>query len=102
MKGSMTMEEDWTPTETAIYALAEAMAYRLDPTDPQSPTREMIARASTIVNATLDIAGRPFVVLLRDCEADAEILAKACGKNGDGHVGEGLRVIEELTRSPRM
>ena len=94
------MDEDssWTAEETAIYALADAMAYRADPVAPQV-TDDVLKRAQQIVRATLDIAGRPFVVLLRDSEADARRLVVACGKNGE-HVGEGLRVIDKLTEVP--
>ena len=92
----MTEEDNtWTMEETAIYALAEAMAYRADPMTSQV-TDDILKRAQQIVQATLDIAGRPFVVLLRDSEADARRLVVACGKNGE-HVGEGLRVIDKLT-----
>lgn len=91
-------EDPWTAEETAIYALAEAMAYRSDPIAPQV-TEDILQRAKEIVTATLDIAGRRFVVLVRDSEADARRLVVACGKNGE-HVGEGLRVIDKLTDMP--
>lgn len=91
-------DDTWTAEETAIYALADAMAYRIDPVAPRV-TDEILKRAQAIVLATLDVAGRPFVVLLRDSEADARRLVVACGKNGE-HVGEGLRVIDKLTEVP--
>lgn len=91
----MAEEKPWTTEETAIYALAEAMAYRVDPIDPQV-TDEILKRAESIVYATLDIAGRPFVVLVRDSEADARRLVLACGKNGE-HLSEGYKVIQNLT-----
>ena len=91
----MTEGKPWTAEETAIYALAEAMAYRVNPMDPQV-TDDILKRAEYIVYATLDIAGRPFVVLVRDSEADAKRLVLACGKNGE-HLSEGYKVIQNLT-----
>jgi len=92
-------EQPWTPEETAVYALAEAMAYRVDPLKPEV-TKDILNRAREIIRGTLDIAGRRFVVLVRDSEADAERLATACGKNGSGHVSDGLRAIAKLTDLP--
>ncbi|HKU51730.1 MAG TPA: hypothetical protein VJQ25_04630 [Nitrospira sp.] len=92
-------EEPWTTEETAVYALAEAMAYRVDPLKPEV-TKDILERSREIVRGTLDIAGRRFVVLVRDSEVDAERLAAACGKNGSGHIGDGLRAIAKLTELP--
>lgn len=98
-EGKPQEERPWTPEETAVYALAEAMAYRANPLDPHM-TKDIFERAQEIIRGTLDIAGRRFVVLVRDSEADAERLALACGKNGSGHISEGLRAIAKLTELP--
>lgn len=95
----MSAEDDtsWTPEETAVYALAEAMAYRLDSLNPVV-TEDILERAGQIVRATLDIGGRRFAVLLQDSIEDAKRLVAACGKNGE-HLSEGLKVIEKLTET---
>lgn len=83
-------------TDVAIEALAEAMAARLNPYNTAPPTTEITARATMVVHALLDRAGRPFTVLMHGDEEDAKRLAKACGK-GEDFLGEALRVIERLT-----
>lgn len=82
--------------EIAIDALALAMAARLNPYNTAAPAPELVERATMIVNAVLDRAARPFIVLTHEDEYDAQCLAEACGKNGD-HLSEALRVIERLT-----
>lgn len=82
--------------DIAIDALACAMAARLNPYNTAEPSPELIERATFVVNALLDRAGRPFVVLTHGDKGDAERLAEACGKNGD-YLSEALRVIEQLT-----
>jgi hypothetical protein len=81
--------------DIAAQALAEAMAWRLDPLNGLPPTDDMVKRASQVVSAITDLAGRPFVVLVCGSERDAARLAEACGKNGD-HIGEALRVLDRL------
>jgi len=87
-------------TDVAVEALSEAMAARLNPYNTAPPTPEIIERATAVVNAVLDRAARPFVVLMHGDEGDASRLAKACGKD-DGFLSEALRVIELLTH-PEM
>lgn len=81
--------------EYATQALAEAMAWRLDPLNEVPPTDEMFKQAESVVSGMLDLAGRKVIVLVCGSEADAVRLAKACGKNGT-HVGEALQVLDRL------
>lgn len=85
-------------TELASQALAEAMAWRLDPLDTPAPTDDMLKRAAAIVSAVTDLARRKFIVLVCGSEADAKRLAIACGKNGD-HIGEAMRVLDILAET---
>jgi hypothetical protein len=84
--------------DIATQALAEAMAWRLDPLNGIPPTDEMLKRAAEVVAAITDLAARPFVVLVCGSEKDAARLAQACGKNGD-HIGEALRVLDRLAET---
>lgn len=81
----------------AIEALACAMAERLNPYNTAPPSAELIERATLIVNATLDRAGRPFVVLMYGDIEDAKRLAEANGKDSEQFFNEALCVIERLT-----
>lgn len=84
--------------ELAVQALAEAMAWRVDPLNIPAPTADMTQRATDIVSAVTDLGGRKFVVLVCGSEADAKRLAVACGKNGD-HISEALRVLDLLAET---
>lgn len=84
--------------ELATQALAEAMAWRIDPLNTPPPTTDMLKRSADIVAAVTDLGGRKFVVLVCGSEDDAKRLATACGKNGD-HIGEALRVLDLLAET---
>lgn len=92
-----TAPEHVTAKDYAIQALAQAMTERAEPLRRVPPTEDMVTRAGEIVRATLDIAGRPFAVLLADDLGDAQRLRAACGRDTDGDLGEALLVIKRLT-----
>jgi hypothetical protein len=105
----MTMINDYLasqPATNAVTALAHAMATRLrgDGTEPSAEER---ARASAIVDATLDIVGRPFCVLSLGSDSDRWRLAAAIRRAADEpilrdqDVTFASKVIEILTESPR-
>lgn len=94
------------PATDAVAALAYAMAARLrgDGTEPSAEER---ARAASIVDATLDIVGRPFSVLSLGSDSDRWRLAAAIRRAADEpilrdqDVTFASKVIEILTESPR-
>jgi hypothetical protein len=73
------------------------MSERAEPLRRLPPTEAMVERSREIVRATLDVAGRPFAVLLSDDESDAKRLRAACGREAEGDLGEALLVIKRLT-----
>ena len=96
----MTAEptETITPTDWAVQALADAMAYRLDPFADAPPTAEMIERARQVVEGMLDIAGQKVVVMVAGSEQNARRLAQACGRTDDEAVTMALGIIDELAQ----
>jgi hypothetical protein len=83
-------------SDYAAQALADAMAWRLDPLNDLPPTDDMIKQATQVVAAMLDLVGRDVIVLVSGSEADAKRLAQACGKDSEQHIGEALSVLERL------
>lgn len=69
-----------TQRDRAVEQLAYAMAELVDEVAPE----DIIARAGLIVDATLDRAGRPFIVLMEGSEIDARALATAVRSVGTG------------------
>lgn len=86
-----------TTTDYAIQALAEAMAERAEPVHRLPPTEAIFIRAAEIVRGLLDISGRPFAVLVADCEADARRLMEVSGLDGEDGLGDALLIIKRLT-----
>jgi hypothetical protein len=94
----MTAEptETITPADWAVQALADAMAYRLDPFKDTPPTEAMIERARQVVEGMLDLAGRKVVVMVAGSEQNARRLAEACGRTDEEAVAKALGIIDTL------